>query len=177
MQNPLHQIPSAFAEILTLQRYEKGQLLHRAGERCSTLFLVKTGAVRSFYLVEGRDVTAHFALEHGLVGALDSIVKGQASRYSIEALEPSEVYRMEYAEMEAYLDRHPEQERLARQVTQQLYLGLVERLEGMTFLSARERYEHLMAHFPGITQRVGLGHIASYLGITQETLSRVRRHS
>jgi CRP-like cAMP-binding protein len=175
MQDLLRQIPGAFADILTLQQYGKGQLLHRAGERCNTLFLVKTGAVRSFYLVEGRDVTAHFALEYGLVGAVDSIVKGQASRYSIEALEPSAVYRMEYTEMEAYLRRHPEQERLARQVTQLLYLDLVERLEGMTFLSARARYEHLQERYPGITQRVSLGHIASYLGITQETLSRVRR--
>ncbi len=175
MQNPLRQIPEAFADIISLQTYRKGQLLHRAGQRCHTLFLVKTGALRSFYLVEERDVTAHFALEYGLVGAVDSIMKGTSSRYSIEALEDSTVYELNYAELEGHLNRHPGQERLARQVTQLLYLDLVERLEGMTFLSARARYEHLLERYPGITQRVSLGHIASYLGITQETLSRVRR--
>jgi len=175
MQDLLQKIPHAFADILTLETYGKGSLLHRAGERCNTLFLVKTGALRSFYLVEGREVTAHFALEYGLVGAVDSIVKGKPSLYSIEALELSEVYRMDYTVMEAFLDRNPEQERLARQVTQLLYLDLVERLEGMTFLSAKARYKRLSERYPGITQRVSLGHIASYLGITQETLSRVRQ--
>ncbi len=136
--------------------------------------MVHSGALRSFYYVEGKDVTSHFALDYGIVGAADSIIRKKRSRYNIEALEHSEVFVLNYDDLESFLDENPKLERLARQFTQLIYIDLVERIEGMTFLSARERYAHLMARSPDITQRVSLGHIASYLGITQETLSRVR---
>lgn len=155
----------------------KGVLLHQATEICYNLFLVQAGALRSFYYVDGRDVTAHFALEFGVVGAADSIIKNKPSRYYIETLESSQVYVLDYREMESFLDHNPHLERLARKFTQFLYIDLVERLEGMTFLSAKDKYNHLLSRYPDIIQRVSLGHIASYLGITQETLSRVRANS
>ena len=160
--------------ILTATHVEKGERLHEENATCYDLFLVEAGVLRSFYFVDGKDVTAHFAMEYGIIGAADSIVRGKKSRYNIEALERSDVYVLDYREMESFLDRHPHLERSARRLTQLIYIDLVERLEGMTFLSAKDRYEHLMQRYPGITQRVNLGHIASYLGITQETLSRVR---
>ena len=164
----------SFGEILTTKHYVQGEMLHRAGDTCNKIFLVKRGVLRSFYNIEGRDVTAHFALDYGIIGAVDSLIKGAKSRYSLEALEDSEVYLVENEVMEQYLNEHPQLERLARQISQALYMDLVERLEGMTFLSAKERYQHLLSRYPNLEQRVNLGYIASYLGITQETLSRVR---
>ncbi|WP_439483649.1 hypothetical protein [Cyclobacterium plantarum] len=76
--------------------------------------------------------------------------------------------------MECFLEENQEHERLVRKVSQLLFLDLVERLEGMMFLSAKERYDHLLTRYPSIAQQISLGHIASYLGITQETLSRIR---
>ena len=163
-----------FSPILQYKRYEKGKLLHKGSALTVDLYVVKSGTIRSFYYVDGKDVTAHFALEYGIIGAADSIIRGKKSRYEIEVLEDSEVFVLNYFEMETFLDEHPHLERLARQFSQSLYIELVERLEGMTFLSAKERYLHLISRFPNITQRVNLGHIASFLGITQETLSRVR---
>ena len=149
-------------------------MLHRAADISYNLYLVQSGILRSYYYVDGKDVTAHFALEYGIIGAADSIIKNKPSRYFIESLENSRVYILDYRGMESFLDQHPHLERLARKFSQSLYIDLVERLEGMTFLSAKEKYNHLLTRYPGITQRAGLGHIASYLGITQETLSRVR---
>lgn len=163
-----------FSPILTQKHFKKGKLLHKENTVCYDLYLVKAGVLRSFYYVDGKDVTSHFAMEYGVVGAADSIIKGKKSIYNIEALERSEVYVLDYLEMESFLDRNPNLERLARKFTQLIYINLVERLEGMTFLSAKDRYEKLIFRYPGITQKVSLGHIASYLGITQETLSRVR---
>jgi len=163
-----------FAPILKSNNFEKGKLLHQAGNISFDLYLVKSGALRSFYYVDGRDVTAHFALEYGVVGAADSIIRGKKSRYNIEVLEDSLVVLLNYQELESFLDQNPSLERLARKFTQMIYMDLVERMEGMTFLSAKDRYDHLTARYPDITQRVSLGHIASFLGITPETLSRVR---
>ncbi|MBS2018728.1 MAG: Crp/Fnr family transcriptional regulator [Deltaproteobacteria bacterium] len=165
---------AAFSPILGRRAVAKGALLLRPGERSTRLFLVRSGLLRSFHVVRAKEVNAHFAFEGGIVGAVDSILYGRESRYGIDALEDTECSVLDYVEVEAFLDRHPEHERLVRQITQFLYADLVDRFEGMLFLSAKERYDHLLARHPGITQRVGLGHIASYLGMTQETLSRVR---
>lgn len=164
----------AFAPLVSRRRVKKGASLARPGEHCGRLYLVRSGLLRSFHVVEAREVNAHFAFEGGIVGAVDSIVHGRPTRYGIDALEDTECAVLEYTEVEAYLERDPQHERIARQLTQALYADLVERFEGMLFLSAKERYDHLLARCPGISQRVGLGHIASYLGMTQETLSRVR---
>ena len=135
---------------------------------------MNSGILRSYYFQNGNDITAHFAMQYNIIGAVDSILKQKKSLYNIEALEDSEVLLLDYNEMESFLDANPKYERLARQVSQLLYLDLVERFEGMMFLTAKERYDHLLGRYPAIIQQVNLGHIASHLGITQETLSRIR---
>ncbi len=162
------------APILQSDSYEKGALLHQENTVSFNVYFVQSGALRSFYYVDGRDVTAHFALEYGVVGAADSIIRRKKSRYNIEVLEDCQVSVLDYQELELFLNQNPGLERLARKLTQMIYMDLVERLEGMTFLSAKDRYEHLTTRYPDITQRVSLGHIASFLGITPETLSRIR---
>ncbi|MGK7395714.1 MAG: Crp/Fnr family transcriptional regulator [Candidatus Cyclobacteriaceae bacterium M3_2C_046] len=174
MQELFEDVIHHFAPLLHSRQLDKGKLLHQASEISYNLFLVQSGALRSFYYVDGKDLTAHFAFEYGVIGAADSIIKGKPSRYYIETLEPSQVFVLDYREMEAFLDQHPQLERLARKFSQHLYIDLVERFEGMVFLSARDKYMHMLQRYPGITQRVSLGHIASYLGISQETLSRAR---
>ena len=167
-------IIAEFEEILTPVKYTKGEIIHKSNTTCNKIFIVKSGILRSFYFVDYKDITAHFAIDYGIIGAVDSLIKQTKSIYNIEALDDSDVLVMDYSEMESFLEKNPSLERLARQVSQFLYLDLVERLEGMMFLSAKEKYDHLLTRYPTITQQVSLGHIASYLGITQETLSRIR---
>jgi len=175
MEESIKQIKIAFEPILTEVVFKKGEIVHRSNTKSSKIFIVKSGALRSYYLQGGKDITAHFAFKDNIIGAVDSILEQKRSLYSIEALEKSEILLLDYNEMESFLDENPRFERLARQVSQFLYLDLVERLEGMMFLSAKERYEHLLNRYPAIDQQANLGHIASFLGITQETLSRVRK--
>lgn len=179
--NPRHlkdlvkQAMEAFESISTPVRYKKGDLVHKSPSKGTKLYLVRQGILRSFYGHDGTDITAHFATEFGLVGAIDSLLEKHASIYSIEALEDSEVVVLDYKDLERFLDENPKHERMARLVSQYLYFDLVQRLEGMQFLSAREKYLRFNQRYPGLVQRVNLGHVASYLGMTQETLSRVRK--
>ncbi|MEQ8706425.1 MAG: Crp/Fnr family transcriptional regulator [Phaeodactylibacter sp.] len=175
MEASVKQIIKAFGEILTSVTCNRGEVIHQSNARCNKIFIVQSGVLRSYYFREGKDITAHFAMDYSIIGAVDSLLRQTTSIYSIEALEKSKILVMEYSEMELFLDKNPRLERLARQVSQWLYLDLVERLEGMMFLSAEERYSHLLNRYPNITQKVNLGYIASYLGITQETLSRIRK--
>lgn len=169
------EIIDRFSPILTNRKYKKGQLLLAEGELSYKTYLVKKGILRSFYYVEDKEVTAHFAMEYGIIGAADSAIKNKKSRYCIEVLENSDVFLFDYLKMESYLIENPKLERLARRFLQMIYFDLVERFEGMMFLTAEQRYINFINRYPDIIERVNLYHIASYLGITQETLSRVRK--
>lgn len=169
------QLISVFGSILSPVSYKKGAVVQEGNSLGDSLFIVQSGLLRSYYFQNGTDITAHFAVPFGIVGAVDSILKQQRSIYWIEALQCSEVLQLNYGQMEAFLEDNPEYERVARQVLQMLYLDLVERFEGLMFLNAQERYMHFCRRYPDLIQNASLGHIASYLGMTQETLSRVRR--
>lgn len=175
MKELFQKIIEEFSTILNQNHFEKGTVLHQENKVCNTLFLVKSGVLRAYYFVDGKDVTAHFALEYNAITAPDSFIGRKRSRYTIEVLEDAEVFVVNHANLEVYLEDNPHLERLARKFTEAIYIELLERLEAMVFLSASEKYAKLIKNKPSIIQRVSLGHIASYLGITQETLSRVRR--
>ncbi len=127
-----------------------------------------------FYYKEGRDVTAWFASEGGIVSAIDSLFTGAPSMYNIELLENCEVYSLQYNKLEPVFDRFPVVERLGRLLVTHNYLLLDERMKLFVFCTAEERYDRLIQQIPDVFRRVRLGHIASYLGMTQEHLSRVR---
>lgn len=155
----------------------KHHLLHREGTICNHIFMVEQGLARSFYYKDGKDITAHFATEQTLVTAIDSFIQRKASRYNIEVLEYSEVGFISYQAIENLLKEKPHYEKYMRLHIEQVYIDLVERIENLLFHNAKERYTKLIASHPTLLQRVNLTHIASFLGITQETLSRIRKAS
>ncbi len=153
----------------------KNHLLHKEGEVCDKVFFIEKGVARWFYYNEdGKDVTDSFALENSFVTAFDSFFQRQPSRYFIELLEDSTIYSMTYADVENELDRFPETQRLTNLVLVRLLEQMLDKNAALQFKNARQRYRFMREKHPEILQRVSLGHIASYLGITQETLSRIR---
>lgn len=169
------QLRKAFDEIMEYSEIPACTTLHNSGSICTNLYFVEEGALRAFYYFKGNYVTAHFATDKGSITAPDSFIKGAVSKYNIETLTDSKVFVIKKLILEQHLKQYPELERLARQYTEQVYMEMLERVESMVFLTAKERYNKLLKNHPGLDQKVNLGHISSYLGITQETLSRVRR--
>jgi len=168
------EITENFAPVLIERNFRKGEIIHNAGKVCPHLFLVNSGILRAFYFKDGKDITAHFAFAHEAITAPDSFILEKPSKYNLEALEDSRVFCVNNNDLENYLAQHPHLEKLARKFTQAIYLELLERIESLVFLSARERYQNLFQRNPELVLGVNLGYIASYLGITQETLSRIR---
>ncbi len=113
-------------------------------------------------------------MDHGVVTAVDSFIQKKPSRFNIETLEETTVLTTSRSDLENFLNQYPQFEPTARLFLEELYMELAERMESMIYHSAQERYEALIAQNPDIIQRVCPGHIASFQGITQETLSRVR---
>jgi CRP/FNR family transcriptional regulator, anaerobic regulatory protein len=148
--------------------------LFKNGEICRHVYFIEKGFVRVFYYADGRDITSWFAKEGQIASATDSLFSGQASDYNIQLVEDSTLICVDYSKLELLFDKYPMVERLARLMTIDTYLKTEDRIKKMLFLTPEERYISLLESFPDIILRVPLGYIASYLGITQETLSRIR---
>jgi CRP-like cAMP-binding protein len=164
----------SLSEVLFCLPLKKGTILLRNGQCCEHFYLLEKGLARVFYYKDGKDVTAWFADEKMIVSAIDSLFTNQPTEYNIELLEDSIVWGLHYTKLESYFVAYPELERVGRLLITQNYLLLDERMKLFAFCDAEERYQRLYEQMPTIFQRVKLRHIASYLGISQEHLSRIR---
>lgn len=160
--------------IMTHQDLPNKSILHTEGGVCDKLFFIHKGIARAYYYKEHKDITAHFALENGTITAIDSFIQRKKSRYNIELLEDTSLSFICYDDWMQLLNDKPEYERFARIFLENIYIDIAERIEDLIFNSAKERYEKLLIKNPNLLQRVNLGYIASYIGISQETLSRIR---
>lgn len=164
----------ALAAILTPLAYPKNHFLHRAGDTCHHVYFIVTGLARIFYYRDGKDITNHFVCERDIVAAMDSLYSGTPSFYSIELLEDCTLIAIRYQTFEALYSEFRELESIDRLLAIECYLKENERNRSFQMHTAKERYVRLTETHPDLLHRVNLGHIASYIGVTQVQLSRIR---
>jgi CRP-like cAMP-binding protein len=152
----------------------KGTFLATEGKTCRYLYFVQQGALRGYYNLEGKEVTHWFAFENDFVTSFHSFITQQPAVENIQLLEGSILWALSKEKLEQLLSTHHELERLLRIIYEKYYIRLEERFVNAHFKTATERYQDLLSQAPHILERVPLGYIASYLGISQETLSRIR---
>jgi CRP-like cAMP-binding protein len=156
------------------REFSKGDHLFKEGEICRHMFYIEKGLVRVYYYsVSGKEITAWFSAENTLITALDSFYYHRPTHDYCEALEDSVVYPINFSDFETILNSE-KGARLAFYILYEITRKMTEFIGSIKFQSAEERYKALINENPEILQRTSLGHIASYLGITQETLSRIR---
>jgi CRP-like cAMP-binding protein len=151
----------------------KGALVQAPGSRCNTVYFVESGLARIFYLLDGKDVTEHFALEYQPIVRAESLFTGQPTSKGIEALEASTLVTLHAPSLFALYDAHPDVERLFRRLFEHEHIQVLRRLESLQFKTAEERYHELEGQ-PELLRRIPLKYLASYLGITPVSLSRIR---
>lgn len=152
----------------------KNARLFAQGSVCHEFHFIEKGLVRVFYYKDGKEITAWLAAENQLVSAIDSLFTGLPSSYNIEVIEDAVIWSLQFNMIEPVFESFPMVERLGRLLITQNYLLLDERMKLFAFCSAEERYARLLRQIPEVARRVKLGHIASYLGISIEHLSRIR---
>jgi CRP-like cAMP-binding protein len=176
--NTIHPLSSqagnAIQSICTHHSFKKGKLLQPIGHTCRTIYFIEKGIARIFYYKDSVDITEYFAFENNLIARVESLFTGKPSRKGIEIVEDAEITAINAVALFQLYNEFPEIERLFRKITEAGYIETVNRLESLQFHSAEERYTALIHEHPEIIQRVPLKYIASYLGITQVSLSRIR---
>jgi CRP-like cAMP-binding protein len=154
--------------------YNKGTHLLNEGKVSDYLYFVHKGAVRIYYLKDEKEITEWLTLDNNFFFSIQSFFNRTPSRLSIHVLEESTIYQIHHDDLMRLCDQFHEIEKLFRRmVTASLVISQI-RMESIQFETAHQRYQRLLEQSPDILKRIPLNYIASFLGITQETLSRVR---
>lgn len=164
---------NALVKTCSLLTLKKGENLQNFGQTCKTIYFLKSGVARIFYYKDGIDITESFAFEGEIIARVESLFTGNPSQKAIQILEDSEIIAINATQLFDLYYKFPQIERLFRMIFEAGYVETVKRIESIQFHMAEERYEALLRK-PNLLQRIPLKHIASYLGITQVSLSRIR---
>lgn len=165
----------ALARLLTPIKLQKGEVLMHEGDICHSMFYVHRGMVRQYYYKNGKDVTEHFSFEGRICFCIESFLKQEPSKLMVEALEPSLVYALPYEELHVSMMQNSEIELFYRKVLEHALMSSQEHADSQRFENATERYCRLLRTHREIILRAPMLHVASFLQMTPETLSRVRK--
>lgn len=164
----------ALASILRKTELPKDHRLVKQDSVCHYIYFIESGLTRTFYYKDGRDVTDWLSAGDNFACSIISFLTGQPDRRGIELLEDSVLWGLHHDDLERLYKQYHEIERLGRLLVGFGLIQVQQWFDDLHFATAAQRYQTLMDTNPTLIQRVPLGMIASYLGITQETLSRIR---
>jgi CRP/FNR family transcriptional regulator, anaerobic regulatory protein len=166
--------PTDFLNIFSLKSIPKKTIIINQGESSDKVYFVIRGMVRIYYIKEEKEITNWFIEENNFFAATYSLFTGQPNVYIYESLEDLEVLCCSYGEMQQLYASNHDFEHIGRKMIELYYSMFLKKSYDVMFLSAEERYQTIMELHPEWLNRIPLKHIASYLGLTQETLSRLR---
>lgn len=161
-------------QLIKREEWKKGHAILRIGQVDTNMYFVVQGSGRVYYSLGDKDVSDYIAMDGQFLGGVESLFTGEPSKKGIELTEDSIIEWLNYAEFENACAANHSLEKLGRKLATFAFLEAQRRIETLRFLSAAERYEELERKYPGISNRIPLKHLASYLGTTQVSLSRIR---
>lgn len=153
---------------------KKNDYLIEEGDICTYYYYVADGILRNYYLKNGVEITTNFDMPNDIATNYTSLVLEQKSIVYIQAVTNSTVYKMKARDFEKLKKQNQAMQEINDELVSSYVILLEERLFSLQFCSASERYDFLIQKYPHFIQKIPLTHIASYLGISLETLSRIR---
>jgi CRP/FNR family transcriptional regulator, anaerobic regulatory protein len=166
-----------FISILVVKKVRRNEFVLEEGELCTAINYVQNGALRAYYRDgEGNQNIIMFALPDWWVTDMYGFVSGKPAMLNIDALEDSEIVQLRKEDLEKLYLKVPKFERFFRIIMQNAYIREQLRVIGNLSKPAEERYKSFLAKYPQVAERVPLKQIASYLGITPEFLSVIRKN-
>jgi len=165
-----------FHNKLNIKKIKKNEYILTEGQVCKELGFIISGGFRVFYISNEKEANVEFAFENQFIMDYDSFITNKPSKYYIQALESSALISFNQEALITAYDKSKNWERFGRIVTGMFFKRAMQRLESFLFMTGEERYHLLLEKEPKVLERVPLFHIASYLGIERESLSRIRKN-
>jgi CRP-like cAMP-binding protein len=164
-----------FEPFLQTKNIKAKDILLRDGQICLELGFINKGIFRMYYLIDGKEVNTHFSFENEFVVNYDSFIQESPSKYIIQALEDAEIVTFNLQTLQNAYNTSQNWERFGRIMAEYSYKITTKRVESFMFMDAEQRYLQMMQESPKLLERIPLYHLASYLGIERESLSRLRK--
>lgn len=159
---------------LKKRRYRKGETINAAGKVCRHLYLIEQGLVKHHYYHNGNQYILRFFCDQRFVTISDCFLKNVPAEYATLALEDTSLIYLEYNDLETLCKQHHSFEHFIRIVVSNMAIMSIDRLKTMLHAKADERYKHFIQEYGHLQQRISLGDTASFLGMSQVSLSRLR---
>ena len=169
-----HEELDVLESLLLPIKYGKGEKILQEGEICRNISYIERGLIRQFYFKNGKEVTEHLGVDHSIFMCIESLFKEEPTRLQVEALEPTLVYALPKARLEAAAMRNVNIQMLYRKILEESLIQSQIHADLVRFESAPNRYKRLCDLIPQVVLRAPLTYIANYLQMTPETLSRIR---
>tara|TARA_R110000744_G_scaffold377289_1_gene492155 strand:- start:783 stop:1346 length:564 start_codon:yes stop_codon:yes gene_type:complete len=160
--------------IISKVSFPKNHIILQEERIEKNIYFIKKGVARTFFTIDGSEVTFSFGKEGDTIISMNSYIANQKGYENIELLEDCELYKLNTENLNKLFNENLEIANWGRKFAEFHLIKAEERLISRQFGTATERYSELLKNYPDLIRRVQLGHIASYLGITQVSLSRIR---
>ena len=166
----------AFNAILGKKEFKAKTAIIKEGAVAKKLYFIESGLLRTYYLLDGKEISTYFACGDQFMSVFSSFIGQSPSFETLEALEDTRVYQLSYDDLSRLYQEHSVFEKLGRVLAEKTYLCTINRTLTLQTKTAKEKYLDFIENYDKkIIQRVPQHQIASFLGITPESLSRVRR--
>lgn len=169
--------PELQSYLVSIVRYKcirRKDFLLKAGHHCQFIYFIEKGLLRCYYVKGKAEICSWIMKEKDMIASAESFYLRQPSYEFIQALEDCELYYISYDELYHIYRHFPEFNYTGRELMQGYYLRWVKQLYGLRMQQAPERYAWLVDHHPDLLQRVPAKYLASFLGITEVMLSKVK---
>jgi len=168
---------TAFSAKLTCKTYVKNELIVTEGDHCRRIYFIESGLVKLCHLTENGSIILRFFAENSAFTILDSFLPQVPSDKYIEALEKSLIWSISYQDLEILSQKYHCFEHFYRIIISMASVNMMKRLQDMMAKSAKQRYDIFLNENNKYINRISLGDVAAYIGITQVSLSRIRKLS
>jgi len=163
----------ALEKHITIEHYNKNQNILECGQWCNKIWFIDTGMVRKFYLHDGKEVSSWIHTENEIFTSLQNYWTQTQSTEYLQTCETTRLFSISKASS-IQLDTFPAMKTFSRKLIEQEMVKVEAHSRELRNLDSKEKYAYFCQIAPEVVKRAKLGHIASILGITQETLSRIR---
>ncbi len=176
-------LPESDAQLLgdkmSVKSFEKGDLIVREGQTCRTLHFVLSGVYRNYKVEDGESITSYFSYDfrNPFVASFVSLLSEQASKENVECIIPGEMISIAYKDWKAVYSISHALNTFGRIMAEFNYVLAIERIESLQYKQATDRYQQFLKLYPGLLNMIPHHYIASYLGVTPESMSRIRKNT
>ncbi len=176
--NNIHPLSAGLQQYLTdkikTRQAARKEIILQAGHLSRHIYFIQKGLLRTFYYEDGHEINSGFMLEGDMLAAVQSFFYQSASIESIQAIEDSRLSYICYNELQFIFNNFKEANFIGRILMTRNYIASEQRLHCMRMKKAAARYQFMLKYYPQLILRVPAKYMATYLGISEETLSRIR---